>query len=294
MEQSNFARRPDVALALGIAISILVAHASALWWGGAGDLLGTSLLLWLAIASLLWDKRETFAVESGIVSSAIGLGLVGLVTVRNFSPEGFHLRISPLLAFLGLGLLTVGARHLHRYWKELLILGMLALGPLYELTLNIINLPNLTATFSSFALWYAGFDVAREGLNIYLPGGMVEVYGACSGVGSIMQMTNLAVLFLLLFPTNWAQKIACVVVGIALGFAVNAGRIGWLAVLAAKGDRAAFDYWHGGNGSLVFFAFNVLLFWGFVWLTVLREPQEVPQLQVDEDLPRGELDERDI
>jgi len=266
----------ETALFFAAVIGICLAQVGLLWRQENSELLGTSLLLWLAIASLLWDKRHELSVDTRPLEGAIGAGLLALVLARSFSAEGFHAQISPLLAFAGLCLLTARVQHLGRYWKELLVLGLLALSPIYELALSALNLPKLTAATSAFALWYSGFEVIRDGLNIYLPGGRVEVYGACSGVGSIMQMTNVAVLFLLLFPTNRVQKGICLLAAIAIGFAVNAGRVGLLAVLVANSSTEAFDYWHGGDGSMVFFALSVVIFWGFVWLMVLREPSDDP------------------
>ena len=267
-----------VLLFLGIAISIMVAHLIFLLNGGNDELFATSFLLWLATASLLWEKRTEIPFNSGGVSMVLGGVLIGLVVVRTFSPAGYHLRLSPILSFLGLCLITSKAPKLHYYAKELVILSLLAIAPILEQILELINLPLITAKFATFSLWYTGFTVERQDLYIMLPQGRVEVYGACSGVESITQMLNIAVLFILLFPTRWYQKIYAVFIAVIIGFVVNALRVALLALLVSNSDQEAFDYWHGGDGSLVFFVICVLIFAAITWFTVLREnPNELKE-----------------
>lgn len=269
-----------VLLFFGIAISIMVAHLIFLLNGGNDELFATSFLLWLAVASLLWEKQKDIPLNSGTISITLGVLLMSLVVVRTFSPAGYHLRLSPILSFLGLCLITSKAPTLYYYAKEIVILSLLAIAPIIEQILELINLPLITAQFSTFALWYTGFAVERQDLYIMLPGGRVEVYGACSGVESITQMLNIAVLFILLFPTQWYQKSYAVALSIIIGFGINAARVALLALLVASGNQEAFDYWHGGDGSVVFFVISVLIFAAITWFMILREtPNEVNKLE---------------
>lgn len=258
-------------LFFGVAIAIGVTHFIFLLNEDNSELFATSFLLWLALGSLLWEKRDTIPINSGGISMAIGIVLIALVLVRTFSPAGYHLKLSPILSFVGLCLITSKAEKLFYYGRELIILSLLAIAPILKQILELINLPLITAKFSTFFLWYSGFSVNREDLFIFLPGGRVEVYGACSGVASITQMLNIGVLFILLFPSQWYQKIYAILVAMLIGFFVNAGRVALLAFLVANSTEEAFDYWHGGDGSLVFFVISVLIFSGVVWLTILRE-----------------------
>jgi cyanoexosortase A len=124
-------------------------------------------------------------------------------------------------------------------------------------------------------LWYTGFEVKRQGLFLFLPTGRVEVYGACSGLHSVLQMLNISVLFLLLFPVrSHLQKLFCILFAVVLGFFVNAIRVALMAILIAFSNKQAFEYWHGGDGSLVFSMISVLLFGCFCWFVFLRTPQK--------------------
>ncbi|MCS6815150.1 MAG: archaeosortase/exosortase family protein, partial [Cyanobacteria bacterium] len=120
---------------------------------------------------------------------------------------------------------------------------------------------------------YIGFDVVRYN-NVFIslpPRGTVQVYGACAGSQSILQMFNVAILFLTMVPLRLSQQFLAIAVAIVIGFVVNAGRVVLLAILHAYGQQAAFDYWHEETGSLVFFVIAVMVFGSFCWLAFLRE-----------------------
>jgi cyanoexosortase A len=125
-------------------------------------------------------------------------------------------------------------------------------------------------------LWYIGFDVRREGLSLLLPTGRVDVYGACSGIQSMLQMLYISVLFVLLFALrSRVQQFLTVGLAVLIGFLVNAARVGLMAVLVAFSQKDAFDYWHTGNGSLIFAAIAVALFGSFCWFAFLRTTPSV-------------------
>jgi cyanoexosortase A len=192
-----------------------------------------SLLLWLGIASSVWDKRDKLKLHSGVFSTFLGISLIALVLLRSLSPAGYHIRISPFISVLGLCLMASGIKRLHHYWKELLLIGLLVLYPIFTGFLKAIDLSTLTAKFSAFTLWVAGFNAHREGVTILMPTGRVEVYGACSGIDTIILMLCIAVLFLVMVPLKRLQQIMCIAVAILLGFIVNGLRVSVLAILVA-------------------------------------------------------------
>lgn len=239
------------------------------------ELLATCLLLWFAVGFLAWERRYTIVLQSDAIASAIGGGLLlGLLFVSSSLPmSGSFLRGFPFVVVLGLGLLASGSRRLHQYWRELLVFGLLTLNPLLKFLLELINLPKLTAQAATFMLWYSGFDVHREALSLLLPTGRVDVYGPCSGIHNMLQMLSIAVLFVMMFPLrSLMQRLLCVAIAVFIGFIVNAARVALMAVLVAYSQKSAFEYWHVGNGSLVFSAIAVGLFGGFCWFAFLRTP----------------------
>jgi cyanoexosortase A len=232
----------------------------------------TNLLFWAAVIYLLWEKRQSLYLESGLFASCLGATLIAFVLFRTYSPAGYHLVVSPLLCGIGVGLLASGTKHLLDYWRELVVLSLPIVSQVSYFILQMISLPIMTAKFANYLLWLFGFEVQRQGVFINLPTGTVEIYEACSGVSSILQMLNLSVVFFLLFPTSLLQKISCIVVAILIGFISNGMRVAIMALLVAFSNRDAFDYWHGGQGSMVFSVIATLMLISFLWLAFLRQP----------------------
>lgn len=260
---------------LGIAAAIAALHLALIDRAGNSELFATSALFWITAGSLFWDRRQSLTLESGWAGSLLGTGLLAFFFLRSASLPGsdIFLKISPFFAVLGLCWLASGIKSLKQYWQELTVFGLLALNPVLENLLQLLDLSTLTAKAATFILWYLGFQIQRQGIFLHLPTGSVQVYEMCSGLQSIVQMINVAVLFLLMFPLkSLAQKITCIVVAIIIGFVVNAARVCLMANLVAQ--KTSFEYWHTGNGSLIFSMISVALFGGFCWLAFLRTPQK--------------------
>ncbi len=278
MDWSNKLQEPKYWL-LAIASAIAVLHLTLLSRLDQSDIFATSILFWVAAASLIWDRQETLKLESGIFSSLVGILLLAFILARvSFSPNSASSAwIFPFIAMIGVGLLASGFRGIWQYWKELVIFGLLAIYPLLKLTLQAIDLSELTAKAASIMLWYTGFPVQRQGVFLVLPTSRVEVYGACSGLESILQMLSISVLFLLMFPMrSHVQKVLCVITAVLIGFFVNAMRVALMAILNNTGNKSAFDYWHEGSGSLIFSAIAVIIFGCFCWFAFLRKPSSKP------------------
>lgn len=254
---------------LAIATSLIAIHLTLISRANDASLLGTSALFWLAVASLVWAKQDNLILSSRTVASFCGISLVSLVLIKSaFVFEyDYFLRLSPLLSTIGVALLASGFKGLKQYWQELLILCFLIPSP--GAIALVIDISTFTAQFATVILWYAGFDVVQQGVFVNLPTGSVEVYPGCSGIESMLQMLGLAVLFLVIFPTNRQDKICLPILAIAIAFAVNGFRVALMAVLAASSDSQALYYWHKGDGSLIFSTISVLIL-GCYCLCLLR------------------------
>lgn len=261
---------------LGISTSTIAMHLTLVNRAGNNELFATSCLFWMVAGLLVWDRRQSLPLQSGPIASLLGALLLVLVFLRSAAmPESAAvLRALPLMAVVGLGLLASGGRQLRIYWKEILIFALFAAYPLLELILQLIDLSQITAKSATFMLWYSGFQVQRQGVFLNLPTGRVEVYGACSGLASILQMLSVSVLFLLMVQVrSRKQQILCVVMAVLLGFLVNSARVALMAVLVSFSQKVSFEYWHSGDGSLIFSMIAVALFGGFCWLVFLRSPR---------------------
>jgi cyanoexosortase A len=244
-----------------------------IWRVGALSYGGLSFLFWCAVASLVWDKRDTLNLKSGIFASLFAIAILIPLLIKSIflmTLSTSSLYIFPLVAGLSITLLASGFRGLHQYRKELLILFILGLTqPLINL-INNFDPSFLTAQFASLILWYSGFDIVREGTNIYFAGSPqgVEVYPGCSGVDAIMHLLSLTLLFFLLFPSDLKTKILLPLAAIIIGFIANALRVSLLAVIVALHEKKGFEYWHAGEGSLLFSMISAGLLCGVAFLLV--------------------------
>lgn len=250
----------------GLTVGLATLHLNLVWiMTGNVDQLSVSILCWVAFLTMIWKKRNTLYLDSDIVSGLCGLLLIALILIKSTSLIWFEsdfIKISCLVSFVGLGLLASGVKNLKQYWQELLILIILLLP--VELLLQhieqIVNVSLLSAKFSNFVLWYLGFEVFRKDVSIILPTGAIEIYPACSGLNAILLLLRLAVLFIIVFPIPWYQKILVPAVAIFLAFIINVVRLVLMAVVVASANQQAFQYWHGEGGSQIFSTISILMF----------------------------------
>lgn len=246
---------------LAIAGGLIAVHLS-LTWRVAPDTgkLSISVLGWGAALSLLWEKRHTLILESDVFSSFLGLLLIAFVLLKSLFVTSYDsvVDLTPFIAGLGLAMLASGVKGLQQYWQELMI--VLALNAPVGLLLDRIDISLITAKFGTVLLSYLGFEVSRQGVNIFLPTGVVEVNPGCSGLESIIRLLRLAVLFLVMFPTDLAKKILIPIVAVLVAFVVNGVRIALMAVLVAYSNQEAFNYWHMGTGSQIFLLIAMVFF----------------------------------
>jgi cyanoexosortase A len=259
---------------LGTGAALLAIHLTLSYRSGNVSSFALSLLFWLAVASLVWNKRHSLKLASGFFPSLLGLLMIAAVLIRSVTlPNSTFLGVSPFLSALGLGLLASGFKGLKQYWRELTLLFFLRLP---EVVLEpVIDVATITAKFASFILWYAGFDVQRRGIQVLLPNGGVNVTIGCSGLGSMLHLLGLAVLFLVMFPPEGLKKkIIVPLVAVSIAFTVNVFRVVLLAIFANAQNQEALNYWHTGDSSLFFSLISVTLFGLFCYLLLRLENRE--------------------
>lgn len=246
---------------LAIAGGLIAVHVS-LSWKLTTDLsqLSISVLGWGTVLSMLWDKRHTLRLESDVFSSLLGLLLIAFVLLRSLlmTSSDAVFELSPFIAGLGLAMLASGVKGLKQYWVELVII--LAVNAPVGILRDQIDISTLTAKLGNAILSYSGFEVSRQGVNIILPTGAVQVNHACSGFEAIIRLLRLSALFLVMFPVNLARSILVPIVAVLVAFAVNGVRVALMAFLVAYSNKEAFEYWHKGDGAQVFFLISTVVF----------------------------------
>jgi len=253
---------------LGIAAALIALQLHWSWRSDSADQVSMSLFLWSGVLYLLWQKRDTLKLSSGPVASLVGLLLMALLLVRSLwvrVPDDLLVAFSPLTSAIGLGLIASGFGGLRQYGREYLLIFVLVIPRVVVATLleQLLNLNLMAAKAAHFMLWYLGFDVLREGVNVILPTGVIEINSACSGLDSMLILLRLAVLFLVVVSTPLSAKVLVPVVAIFLAFLVNGVRIALMALLVAFSTPETFEYWHQGSGAQLFSLVTMLLFGWF-------------------------------
>lgn len=251
-----------------MAASLWAIHLTLTLYSGDTNLLFSSLIFWMAAYVAL--KEEAYQPANQVQSLVLGLLLLLPVLVYGLSAEGQFLYLFPVLVGLGLVCLFTGLAGLRKYWKALVLLFLLGVPEV--IATAIVDPAPLTARFSDTLLWYAGFDVTRQGLFIQLWESRVEVNQACSGLRAMMRMLSIAALALLLLPRRWSlpQILGLPLLGILIAFIANGFRVALLVLLLASGHQEAFDSFHGGNFSQSFSMLSILVFMSLVGWIVQR------------------------
>ena len=176
-------------------------------WKTTGDIdrLTIESLFWGAIY-LLWRKRYCFKNTSDIVSSFIGLTLLGLVLVKTttlFWFESTLLPLFPITIAIALTLITSGFKGFSQYRWELFFAWFLFFpeGVIGRFIDSIVQITILNAKFSTYLLYYLGFDVASYGNWVLLSLPELGQFKAivdypCAGVPMILLMLKLALLLI--------------------------------------------------------------------------------------------------
>ncbi|MGJ5627876.1 cyanoexosortase A [Nostoc sp. CALU 1950] len=261
---------------LGIGSSLIAINLTLVLRHGTISSLYISFLFFIAMYILLKEKRHNLTFESGIFSSFLGTLLLVVVFINSTFQinVGILSLFLPLISGFGLALLASGCKGLKQYRKELLLLGFLTIRNFLVLVRHKLDISLITAKLSTAILWYTGSQVNRSGVMINLPGGSIEVYSGCAGIDVIIDLLSLAVLFIFLFNLSLQQKFIVPIVAAILGFIVNGFRVALMAILVAQGDKQAFEYWHEGDGSLIFSMIATLFFGCFCWFLLSRNEQE--------------------
>lgn len=263
-----------------IATGLVTLNMTLLWKLGDMAHFWMSLVFWLAVGSLLWDKQDILKQSEGksdVLSIVAGTILIAFILFKSaivsIQTDPF-LRIAPFLSGLALSLIAVGFKNLKQYWRELVILFFHGIPSIVTSPIEGI-ITSFTAKFAYYSLWYVGFNVTREGNYVALPTGRIFVDVGCSGMEAMSYLLGLSVVCLLMFPTK-QNKALVIAVAVALGFIINVFRVAGMALLVASYRLDWFKYWHEGEGSLVVGMVAVILF-GIFYQYMLKRDSKISQ-----------------
>lgn len=258
------AKAACLVLLMGLIYANTLAGLARAWWTDDRASAGLVVLpLSLYVAWLLRKRILAIPIrEDGRGILLIGLGC-GLFWLGLLGSDLFVSRVSFVVVVAGL---------VWAFWG-LERLGVMAFP--FVLFLTSIPLPQLLYArlamplqlFASLAatsmLQTVGISVYRDGNIIQLPGLVLGVEEACSGLSSLTCLVVTALMIGFLYCRRPASKVILVLVSIPLAIGFNLLRITMTAVLALYRQDLALGFYHSFTGWLVFvLSFGLLLLLG--------------------------------
>ena len=247
------------------------------WWSNpeAGHgLLLAPLAVWLA-----WKAgvREDAKGNAPLGISLI-VGAVGIRYLSGLAAELFTMRMSMVMAMVGLIIYFLGVRQIVRWWLPLSLFVLSV--PLPEILLGRIALPLQfkASQIGATLLEWRRVPVLLSGNVIRIPGHELFVAEACSGLRSLTALLSLAVLtggMMLRFPVSRALL---VLIAVPVAVAINGIRVFLTAFLVYfVSPELGQGFMHLTEGWLMFLvALSILA--ACAWIIALVEslrPQEV-------------------
>ena len=240
-----------------------------------------ALLVWGGAVICMEDQFEELEPHPSLWGLLAGTLLLFWVLARSaviLHWDGLLFALAPIGGF-ALALMGERPARIGRFRDPLLCLMLLPAFALLMRTLPEAPISLLTARISGIWLSVLGLDVVVKARSVLLPGGGVEVLGACNGLDMMAQILCVAVIFQLAFPIrSWISRFQLLLIAPLIGLICNTFRIALLALFAGYGHSKGswlFDFFHKDGGSLVFSGVAVLMF-GMVYMRLLE--RELPPL----------------
>lgn len=243
-----------LAVALAALYAPVVARLAGQWWSDptyAYGFLVPCFCAWLVVrrrARLRALPLEPSALGYGVIAMALVLLLVGRLASELLLP-----RLSLLLMLAGL-LLALGGRR----WLRALafpLAYLLFMIPLPTLIYNLATLPlqDIATRFGVGMVAWTGLPILRQGNLIALPGTLLDVVAACSGIRSLLSLLALAGAYGYLCEASVWRRWVLLAAMFPLAVISNAARIACTILLSFPlGEAASHGVWHFLTGVEVF------------------------------------------
>jgi len=260
-------------IAAAVAFGVLFARPATLlvldWWNdpdaGHGLLLAP-LAVWLA-----WKRGLLPAQPQRIAGGMLLVAGIGLRYLSGLAAELFTMRISMLLAALGILLFFRGARQAVHWWLPIVLVGLSI--PIPAVLTNTLALPLQLKASSWGATLLAARHVPVElsGNIIRLPGRDLFVTEACSGLRSLTALLSLGVLVGGLWLRHPISRVLLILLALPVAMMVNAVRVFLTGFLVYFVDPSLGEgFMHLSEGWLLFVV-AFLILGSFTWLVSRTE-----------------------
>jgi len=215
---------------------------------------------------LLWKNRNAL-VEPATVPRTVSGGLVfafGLLTfVVGRSLNIMLLEVgSQIPVFAGLLLILIGWSAIQRLWVMLLFLLFVVPLPGFLLDTVTGSLKQQVSIIVEWALYHAGYPVARNGVILSIGQYQMEVANACSGLNSMYSLSAIGILYLYLMRhISVARNVILLLSLWPIAFVANIFRVIALVLITYYfGDAAGQGFFHGFAGIALFSIAIAMLF----------------------------------
>lgn len=234
------------------------------WWNdpeaGHGLLLAP-LALWLG-----WKRGFIAQQPQKVLGAALLIGGVTLRYLSGLAAELFTMRMSMVIAAIGLIIFFRGYRQVFHWWLPVTLIVLSI--PIPDVLTGSLALPlQLTASrWGAALLQLRHVPVVLSGNIIRLPGRDLFVTEACSGLRSLTALLSLGVLVGGLWLRHPGSRVLLIGMAIPVAMVVNAFRVFLTGFLVHWVDpKLGEGFMHLSEGWLLFVVAFVIL-GGFTWV----------------------------
>jgi exosortase len=266
--QSRFKVTPVIAVTLGafvLCFGLGIVDLVQAWINipdSAHGLLIAPVAIWLAWRRGIVDNpHPRMWTGSAILAVAIALYILGRTGGVETVP-----RVAFFLALVGLTLWYGGWRQLFAWWLPFVLFGLTI--PLPESIIASITLPlqGIAAEMGATLLSWRNIPVMLSGNIIRLPGHMLFVSEACSGLRSLTALVSMAILVGALFLKHPITRVLMLATSVGLAIVVNGIRVFLTGFLVYFIDpKLGEGFMHLSEGYLLFLV-SLGILSGITWL----------------------------
>ncbi|MDB9468576.1 cyanoexosortase A system-associated protein [Dolichospermum circinale] len=220
------------------------------------------LTLYGSILWHLYQKRYDLTLVSVFPANFIGCCLIIIPYLNaNFSIQEISIfwYFLPLITSVGFALLASGFQGIKQFRRYLVITTIF---PLVEILVKLlgmlIKITVISAKFTSFLLWYLGFDSNTQGTLVYVNNGIIDVLSECTAIPLLILLLKVSFLLIILFPSFLKNIYLPFILSVVISGVFSVIRLAIIALVVT--DKPAFNYWHGSQGGDIFALLSFLLF----------------------------------
>lgn len=262
-------------------------------WLGAWFSYGTYSALFtygaVGIPAILYLTYNKAKVLSGLPNplsyKVIGFALVLLgCGLGLFSPVKDVRFAGVFVGVVGTVIVQWGLSAPRLLWQELALFLLVIPFPIVFSATHNSFFQGMTAYGAAFMLWYGGIPAFSNGVFINIRElhdgalqtiGGVQVAETCSGTAIGFTLTYLGFLIPVLLPVVFKRRLILSIIGPGMAITFNTMRVAFLLYVKTYVSEDAFQFWHEGNGRLIY-SFSTVLVYGIVAL-ILIWPSLQPQ-----------------